>query len=74
MIADRSLVKDPGRIVERIAPEFEKLLLAVTVGALGAKEKKAGEKKSGAQSGRGRKGPARRKTRAKAAATTYPSD
>jgi WS/DGAT/MGAT family acyltransferase len=36
MISDRSLVKEPGAVVDRIAPEFEKLLLAVTVGVLAA--------------------------------------
>jgi WS/DGAT/MGAT family acyltransferase len=36
LIADRNLVRDPGRIVSKFAPEFEKLLLAVTVGVLAA--------------------------------------
>jgi len=44
MIADRNLVQDPGRVVEKFAPEFEKLLLAVTVGALAARERKRGAK------------------------------
>jgi diacylglycerol O-acyltransferase / wax synthase len=34
MIADRRLVADPQSVVDRFQPEFEKLLLAVTVGAL----------------------------------------
>ena len=34
LIADRNLVKDPDRVVRKFAPEFEKLLLAVTVGVL----------------------------------------
>jgi WS/DGAT/MGAT family acyltransferase len=47
VIADRSLVKDPGKVAERFAPEFENLLLAVTVGALAVKEaEKAGRGKA----------------------------
>jgi diacylglycerol O-acyltransferase len=62
IIADQNLVADPQPVVDRIGTEFEKLLLAVTVGALGAKEKKqaAGRKArkpspppSPARSGRG---------------------
>ena len=40
MISDQRLVEDPDALVARFAPEFEKLLLAATVGALAAKEKK----------------------------------
>ena len=39
MISDRRLVRDPGQVVARFAPEFEKLLLAATVGALGLRER-----------------------------------
>jgi len=38
MIADRKLVDAPGRVVERFGREFEKLLLATTVGALALRE------------------------------------
>lgn len=41
MISDRKLVREPHEVVDRFAPEFEKLLLAATVGALAAKGKKA---------------------------------
>jgi WS/DGAT/MGAT family acyltransferase len=37
MISDRKIVEDPGEVVSRFAPQFEQLLLAVTVGALAAK-------------------------------------
>lgn len=40
MISDRQLVDDPEALVARFAPEFEKLLLAATVGVLGAREKR----------------------------------
>jgi diacylglycerol O-acyltransferase len=48
VIADRNLVSEPGRIAERFAPEFEKLLLAATVGALAARDReRAGPTKRG---------------------------
>jgi WS/DGAT/MGAT family acyltransferase len=37
MISDRGIVADPGEVVSRFAPQFEQLLLAVTVGALAAR-------------------------------------
>jgi hypothetical protein len=40
-VCDRGLVDDPDALVARFAPEFEKLLLAATVGALAAKERRA---------------------------------
>jgi WS/DGAT/MGAT family acyltransferase len=40
-VCDRGLVDDPDALVARFAPEFEKLLLAATVGALAAKEGRA---------------------------------
>jgi hypothetical protein len=56
VIADRNLIDDPASLADRFAPEFEKLLLAVTMGALATrKEKPAGRP---------------RKARKKAAATT----
>jgi WS/DGAT/MGAT family acyltransferase len=39
IVSDRQLVDDPDALVARFAPEFEKLLLAATVGALAVKEK-----------------------------------
>jgi WS/DGAT/MGAT family acyltransferase len=44
MIADRKLVRRPGDLVARFAPEFEKLLLAATVGALAMRDREAREK------------------------------
>ena len=38
VIADRALIEHPENVVKRFAPEFERLLLAVTVGALAAKD------------------------------------
>jgi WS/DGAT/MGAT family acyltransferase len=37
IIADDRLIDDPQAVVDRIGPEFERLLLAVTVGALATK-------------------------------------
>jgi hypothetical protein len=37
MISDRRVLDAPGQVVERFAPEFEKLLLAATVGALASR-------------------------------------
>jgi diacylglycerol O-acyltransferase / wax synthase len=36
IIADEALIEDPQAVVDRFGPEFERLLLAVTVGALGS--------------------------------------
>jgi WS/DGAT/MGAT family acyltransferase len=55
MISDRNLVRNPAKIVDRIGPEFEKLLLAVTVGALAVRDKH----------GTARRRPARRRSSAK---------
>jgi len=41
VIADEALLPEPRALVERFAPEFEKLLLAVTVGALALRERAA---------------------------------
>lgn len=56
VIADRNLIEDPAMLADRFAPEFEKLLLAVTMGTLATRKSK----------------PARppRKARKKAAVTT----
>jgi hypothetical protein len=37
MISDRRVLDAPGGVVERFAPEFEKLLLAATVGVLASR-------------------------------------
>lgn len=39
MIADRDLIADPQQVVDRLGPEFERLLLATTVGVLGLRER-----------------------------------
>jgi diacylglycerol O-acyltransferase len=46
LIADRALVPDPQAVSARFEPEFEKLLLAVTVGALAVKEQVSSKAKS----------------------------
>jgi hypothetical protein len=35
LIADRACIAEPAQVVDRLAPEFERLLLAATVGLLG---------------------------------------
>jgi WS/DGAT/MGAT family acyltransferase len=65
LIADRNLVKEPQRIVDRFGPEFEKLLLAVTVGALAVKEKERALERAKAAARRRRKS-SRRKSAAAA--------
>jgi WS/DGAT/MGAT family acyltransferase len=63
MISDRRLVKEPHKVVDRFAPEFERLLLAATVGVLAAREGKgkAAKKPSSppSASSRSRKGRAK---------------
>ena len=39
LIADRACIDDPSRVVDRLAPEFERLLLAATVGMLGLEQR-----------------------------------
>jgi hypothetical protein len=56
VIADRNLIDDPASLADRFAPEFEKLLLAVTMGALATRKDKPAKRA--------------RKARKKAAATT----
>jgi hypothetical protein len=56
MISDRRVLDAPGPVVERFAPEFEKLLLAATMGILASRPRapsggrrapgKAGRKKA----------------------------
>ena len=45
LIADRKRVASPRQVVYRFVPEFEKLLLAATVGALAVKDRAALERK-----------------------------
>jgi WS/DGAT/MGAT family acyltransferase len=45
MIADSRLIPDPQSVVDRFKPEFERLLLAVTVGALALHERPAPRRK-----------------------------
>lgn len=62
LIADRKRVASPQQVVARFVPEFEKLLLAATVGALAVKDQAArGEKKKKPASARQRRGPGRRR-------------
>ena len=41
VIADRALVTNPRELVDRLGPEFERLVLAATVGVLGLRERDA---------------------------------
>jgi hypothetical protein len=41
LIADRQLLDDPRAVIARIAPEFEKLVLAATVGVLATRERRS---------------------------------
>jgi WS/DGAT/MGAT family acyltransferase len=61
MIADRKLVKAPAEVVARFAPEFEKLLLAATVGTLAQRQAGTRGKTSRPRApGRKAKAPARK--------------
>jgi WS/DGAT/MGAT family acyltransferase len=62
MISDRKLIKAPDDVVARFSAEFEKLLLAATVGVLAQREQGARRKPSAAKKGR-------RTARPKSAAT-----
>jgi diacylglycerol O-acyltransferase / wax synthase len=46
IISDRQLVDEPDALVARFTPEFEKLLLATTVGALATKERRRSRRKA----------------------------
>lgn len=39
LIADRACIAEPAQVVDRLGPEFERLLLAVTVGVLGRRQR-----------------------------------
>jgi hypothetical protein len=62
VIADRKLVASPSALADRFRPEFEKLLLAVTVGALALREGEARSRKGArpARRTRGKKAPGSR--------------
>jgi diacylglycerol O-acyltransferase / wax synthase len=73
LIADRACIAEPAQVVERLGPEFERLLLAVTVGALGPGQRKptarpAKKKAAGRVAGRQRAPAAGRPRRRKQAA------
>jgi diacylglycerol O-acyltransferase / wax synthase len=40
LIADRACIAEPAQVVDRLGPEFERLLLAATVGLLGLEQRK----------------------------------
>jgi WS/DGAT/MGAT family acyltransferase len=71
MIADRALVPDPGQLVGRFGPEFERLLLATTVGVLGLREPAAATRPAGRSrsSPRSRSKPSARRTKGAAGST-----
>jgi hypothetical protein len=46
IISDQQLVDEPDALVARFTPEFEKLLLATTVGALATKERRRSRRKA----------------------------
>ena len=45
LIADRACIAEPAQVVDRLGPEFERLLLAATVGTLGLKQPKPRRRK-----------------------------
>jgi WS/DGAT/MGAT family acyltransferase len=47
LISDRKLIREPHKVIDRFAPEFEKLLLAATVGALATRPKRARRRPAG---------------------------
>ena len=67
VISDRELTERPDHVAARFAPEFEKLLLAATVGALAMREREAREQQ-GAAAGRRRSRPGERTSRRSTAA------
>ena len=58
LIADRACIAEPAQVVDRLGPEFERLLLAATVGVLGLEQREHGRRAS-RRSGSGRKRPPR---------------
>lgn len=47
IIADRNLLPEPGRVVDRVGPEFERLLLGATVGLLALRERRRPRRRHG---------------------------
>jgi diacylglycerol O-acyltransferase / wax synthase len=74
LIADRACIAEPSRVVERLAAEFERLLLAATVGMLGLGQREPTAQASGKAStkvaGRKRTPAAGKPTRRKRAPET----
>jgi hypothetical protein len=67
MISDRKLVKTPDEVVARFVPEFEKLLLAATVGALAQRDRgRRGQRATAQAAGKKTKKPAQRAARKQA--------
>ena len=61
MISDRKLVRTPDEVVARFVPEFEKLLLAATVGALAQRDRgRRGQRATAQAAGKKSKKPAQR--------------
>jgi hypothetical protein len=61
MISDRKLVKTPDEVVARFVPEFEKLLLAATVGALAQRDRgRRGQRAAAKAAGKTAKQPVKR--------------
>jgi len=73
MISDRKLVRTPDEVVARFVPEFEKLLLAATVGALAQRDRgPRGQRATAKAAGKKTKKPVQRagRKRARPAANT----
>jgi len=73
MISDRKLVRTPDEVVARFVPEFEKLLLAATVGALAQRDRgRRGQRATAQATGKKTKKPVQRAggKRARPAANT----
>jgi WS/DGAT/MGAT family acyltransferase len=69
MISDRTLVKAPDAVVARFSAEFEKLLLAATVGVLAQRAQRTRKTQPAAKSGRTKRPSPRRKSAPPAAST-----
>jgi len=69
MISDRKLIKAPDEVVARFSAEFEKLLLAATVGVLAQRAQGTRRQRSATKSGRAKRPRSARKPKAPAAST-----
>jgi WS/DGAT/MGAT family acyltransferase len=70
VISDQQLVPEPHEIADRFGPEFERLLLATTVGMLALREQEGGRRPSG--TARAKKKVARKKVAKKKSAGANP--